>query len=298
MADIAEPIRFGFLSERLETTFSHGSIVPVANFEHIAKAISKLLHKDGYLYPPIEKERVIKPGSKHVRTIPKTKRPAHLFCIPASHALHIVPIRSEIKVREESAAFIIYLLAFLFETRLQFEYWYIDGRIPIGHDIKPLASYSRVLGNQLSLGYKIWSEWKKPEQERFLNILYMFSRSDIYRWDWEMFLFQYSVLDACWKMGQALFHFKANSHGKRVHEIYSHFGLKGQLLDETKDFAKLRNDLVHEATWLGGRPSHVNPLTAGPGFSVGTRMAWLNRHVIASLLHLEPAFGIGLKRQN
>lgn len=288
MANIAEPIRFGFLSERLETTFSHGSIAPVSNFEQVAKAVSKLLRKDGYYYPPTEPDRVIKSGSKVARTIPKTKRPAHLFCVPASHTLHITPIRSETKVREESAAFIIYLLAFLFETRLQFEDWYIDGRIPIRPGGCPIASYRGVLGNDLSLGYGIWSGWAKPEQERFLNILYIFSRSDIYEWDWERFLFQYLVLDACWSMGKALLNFKAAKHGDRVLELYGHFGASGPILQEIKALVALRNNLFHEVSWHGGRPSHVNTRLQGTlTFDAGIRLQWLNRHVIGSFLELQ-----------
>ena len=294
MADIAEQIRFGFLFERLEITFSHGSIVPVSNFEQIAKAVSKLLHKDGYYYPPIEKDRVIKPGSKIARTVPKTKRPAHLFSIPASHVLYIVPAKPEKDVREASAGFILHLLSLLFQTRLQFADWSIDGRIPIGSDrgISPIIYDPGIIGDRLSLGYEVWSGWPEPEQKRFVNILYMFSRSCIYEWDWEEFFIQYMVFDACWKMGEALFiDLKPKGrnrvpHGERPAKLFGRFGINHPLLSDVGELARLRNELFHEATWNKGRPGHSSP-TRRLKFAPGMTLRWLNDRLIRHFLGLQ-----------
>jgi len=289
MADIAEPIRFGFLAEKVETVFTHGSIVLVSDFDQTAKAVSRSLHKNGYLYPPIVRTVEIELGTEKARTVPKTKRPAHLYQIPTSHVLHLILPKSEADVREESAAFIVYLLALIFETRLQFENWFIDGRIPIRPGANPLRNYSAILGNQLSLAYKIWSEWKRPEQTRFLNILYMFSRAEVYEWDWERFLFQYMILDACWKMGKVLFNFKAKRHEDRVLELYGRVGVIGLTLHEVKALATLRNNLFHEVSWHGGRPGHIGLFDHTLPFDSGVVLEGLNRQVIRSFLQLPQA---------
>ncbi len=281
-------IPFGFLFDKVEVHFSHGSIVPTAKFEVIAKSISKLIYKDGYLYPPLEQEIRINSDKGSKQTIFRSKRPAHLFRLPPSHELSIFPDKPETDVRKESAAFILYLLALLFQTRLQFSDWAFDGRISIHPESKRiLASYPVILGNQLSHAYKLWSRWKNVEQKRFLNILYLFSRTEIYEWDWEKFLFQYVILDACWKMGKDLFQFKAKKHSDRAAELYGHFGVKHPILDQIKNLADLRNDLFHEASWHKGRPGQIGLGEHRVSYDPGIALWWLNRCVIKSFLELE-----------
>jgi hypothetical protein len=285
MADSSTQISFGFLPYKWEINFDYGTIVPTNEYDRALKYVKKLTNKDGYIYPPIEKEVQADLNWKPVRTIPKTKRPAHLYRLPPSHDLYISPAKSEPNIREGSAGFIIHLLAFLFKTRLQFANWFFDGRIKIDcfgayvRDPHQTASY-------LSHAYGIWSKWSDNEQKRFTNILYMYSRTSIYQWDWEEFIIQYMVLDACWRMAERLFGLRAKNHGDRVNKLCEKFSLTGvpKILD-IPTMIKLRNDLFHETLWHEGRPgSTIGKL----GYHMPTRMGYyLNSQLIAAFLELQ-----------
>ena len=109
-----------------------GKVAAVAEFDERQKAVRKYLHQDGYFYPPIVETVRSDLTEKKYQTVPKTKRPAHLYRLPASHELQLTTESAELNIREGSAAFVIHLLAFLLRTRLQFSDWYFDGRVPIG----------------------------------------------------------------------------------------------------------------------------------------------------------------------
>src|SRR4029077_12273475 len=105
--------------------------------------------------------------------------------------------------------------AFLFHTRLQFADWYYDGRIPIDWVGKTVLNPNQ-LGKYLSSAYKIWAAWPPEEQKRFTNILYMFSRRFAYEWEWEEFMIQYIIMDACWNISDKLFGIKATRYSNPV----------------------------------------------------------------------------------
>jgi len=152
MSDALTPISFGFLPYNWTIKFDYGEIIPVPNFDKQAQFIEKHLHKDGYFYPPTVKTIIV--NRLRPRTIPKTKRPAHLYQLPVSHTLDIPSVKNELNIREGAAGFMIHLLAFLFQTRLQFADWAFDGRIPIRKQpsVGPFEA-----GRCLSQAYKVWS---------------------------------------------------------------------------------------------------------------------------------------------
>ena len=216
--------------------------------------MEKLINKDEYVYPPITKEVETDLNWTRKRTVPKTKRPAFLFGLPPSHDLHILPIKPESNIREGSAGFIVHLLAFLFRTRLQFSDWYFDGRIPVKRH-SPQVHNAAQAGQYISLAYKVWSSWPERERKRFVNILYMFSRGAIYRWDWEELIIQYMVLDTCWKMAEKLFGLRSKGHAERVEVLCKRFSLiQFEKTVDIKEMVRLRNGLFHETLWHDARP--------------------------------------------
>jgi hypothetical protein len=234
--------------------FNNGRIVPISEFDRALRYVRKRINKDEYIYPPTEKDVETDLNWKPIRTVPRTKRPAHLYGLPASHELYVYPAKPEADIREGSAGFIIHLLAFLFRTRLQFSDWYFDGRIAMKR-FSPRVDNAVQAGNYLSLAYKVWSGWPEKERKRFTNILYMFSRADIYRWEWEEFIIQYMVLDACWKMAEKLFGLRVTKHADRIKKLCDRFSLTQiQTILDIKTVVKLRNDLFHETLWHNGRP--------------------------------------------
>ena len=275
------PIRFGFLPFEWVIDFDYGRIVPIPEFNKFSKFVKKHTHHDGHYYPlPLETVTVV--NSAKPKTNRKTKRPAFLHPVPPSHDLFITPPNAEADIREESAGFILHLLAYLFHTRLQFADWYYDGRIPIdwvGHD----ALDPDHVGKYLSAAYKIWSAWPPEDRKRFTNILYMFSRRFVYEWEWEEFIIQYMILDACWKMAEKLFGLKASSHANRIKVMCDKFSMTriGEFIDLGK-MVRLRNDLFHETLWHGGQPGHSRNYQLD--YHMPTRMSVLNEQLIFALL--------------
>jgi hypothetical protein len=289
MADSSAPIQFGFLAYKWDLHFRSGKIVAVPEFDEALKSLKKYLHEDGYFYPPMQKT-ITTDSRGRDRTVPKTKRPAHLFRLPASHELEMM-IRPESDIREGSAGFVIHLLAFLFGTRLQFADWFFDGRVPLQRQHR---FWFRMMDSQQAERYldhslKIWSGWPEPEKKRFTNILYMFSRGSVYEWDWEEFIIHYIVLDALWKMGEQLLGLPARTaHKHRARALCARFNLDvdhwiAEKWMDVDKMAELRNDLFHETLWHAGRPSS----TIGRlGYSMPARMSVLNETLIAKFLQL------------
>jgi hypothetical protein len=289
MTDSIAPIRFGFLPYKWDLSFRSGKILTVREFDDGLKSLKKYLHEDGYFYPPMQKT-ITHDSKGKSRTIPKTKRPAHLFRLPASHELHVT-FRPEPHIREGSGGFVIHLLGFLFATRLQFADWFFDGRVPLlrRHRFWLRMTHPRQTESYLAHSFKIWSAWPEPERKRFTNILYMFSRACVYEWDWEEFIIQYVVFDGLWKMGEQLHGLPAKTaHKHRARKLCAHFGfdvdnwIQNKWIDVDK-MAELRNDLFHETLWHGARPSS----TIGRlGYSIPARMSVLNETLIAKFLQL------------
>ncbi len=289
MSNSPSPIQFGFLAYKWDLHFRAGKIVAVPEFDEALISLKKYLHEDGYFYPPMQKTITVDSRGRD-RTVPKTKRPAHLFRLPASHELEMT-YEPEPNIREGSAGFVIHLLTFLFGTRLQFADWYFDGRVPLGRRGRFAISvtHREQAERYLDHCFKTWSVWPESEKKRFTNILYMFSRACVYEWDWEEFIIQYIVLDALWKMGEELLQLPAKTpHKGRARALCAHFScdvdkwIEPKWIDVDK-MAKLRNDLFHETLWHGGRASS----TIGDlPYHMPMRMRVLNEMLIAKFLRI------------
>ncbi len=271
MTDCITPIRFGYLPQQWMIDFQYGKISPFPDFDTIAKEVQKRLHKDGHFYPPIANP-----------PIPKIRRPAHLYRLPASHELCISLPSPEANIREGSAGFIIHLLAFLFRTRLQFADWFLDGRIPVDvTGTSALVHNALQAGNILSRAYSVWLTWAATQQRRFTNILYMYSRISTYEWDWEQFMLEYMILDACWKMAENLCRFKRVPHAERVSVLCKELSIEPKQLGiDVKAMTDLRNDLFHEVMWHKARPGSVGRRP----FYIHVAMRALNKELILALL--------------
>ena len=128
--------KIGFLSYEKTIQFSHGWICPVNSFDDACEYVNKNANKDGFFYPPIietykQRHDVIE-GKLHTfeDLVPKTKRPAHLFKMPASHEIQIIYPSNKSNSKQGDGLFITYLIAFIFGIRLQFHDWWFDGRVP------------------------------------------------------------------------------------------------------------------------------------------------------------------------
>lgn len=181
-----------------------GTIKRLQHYDEIEKQVKQEQHKDGFFYPPIVKRYKIEPFSwETVGEVPNTKRPAHLYKLPMSHSIQLNVSGNKEEIRNGLGGVIVYLLAYLLGTRLQFEGWWLDGRIPIKSTHHIIFSHA-VMEDFISHSCRIWQEWPETARQLFLNILYMNSRVPSYQWFWEQFMISFTVFDACYKLSTEL----------------------------------------------------------------------------------------------
>ena len=129
--------KIGFLPYENTITFSKGAIIPLEGFRKAREYVQEKANKDGFYYPPTietfrQRHEVIDGKLETFEDpVPKSKRPAHLFRMPASHAIQIITQTPENDIRKGDGLFMIYLISFVFGIRLQFHDWLFDGRVRI-----------------------------------------------------------------------------------------------------------------------------------------------------------------------
>ena len=126
--------------------------------------------------------------------IPNTRRPAFLWRIPPSHTLAVDTDLDRDTFRRQTGLFVIHLLGYFFGTRLQFEHWWVDSRIPT----KPQADIvnpQRVVPPFLSTAVRTWRAWPEKDRKAMAGVLFMHDRVPGYEWPWERFNFEYTVFD-------------------------------------------------------------------------------------------------------
>ncbi|MDH5786594.1 MAG: hypothetical protein OEZ16_13450, partial [Chromatiales bacterium] len=185
--------KFGFLNIKESFDFDGGKIDTVEEFDTSREWIYKYENSDGFIYPPQERQiKINSIASNEIEDIPHTTRPALIHKLPNSHSIHLVSACNKDLSRNNHSGFIVHLLSYLYGTRLQFDGWWFDGRVPI----KPTHNFSVrkcVTEDFLSKSYSTYKEWSAEHRAWFLNILIMHSRAPLYEWDWERFSMEYMV---------------------------------------------------------------------------------------------------------
>lgn len=194
-----------------------------------------------------------KPGTSELELISSIERPDDLWRLPKSHELRLDVSGDLAIVRMGIGGLILYLLSYLYGTRLQFEGWWVDKRIPIkshnvGFDIQTVERF-------LSHACCVWETWPDEQKMWFMNILYMNSRSPSYKWHWEQFIINYMVFDACFALAMKLRpeqekYWRKQYNGRILHKdrfevMCNEYKLRfeKERIDEIYD---LRNPLFHQ----------------------------------------------------
>jgi hypothetical protein len=297
--------RFGFLDKKVTYRFSGGQVAPVPEFDGAEKWVALYRNKDGFLYPPTGRCQDIEG-----KTLPNTERPAHLFHLPASHELRLDCDPPATDRHRAPASLIIHLVAYLHGVCVQFEDWWFDARVPLNkhHNInfslskvdfpslpqpKGNLSFPRTTPEHfLSHAFKTWQTWRKSSQRRFTNLLFMLNRAPSYEWDWEHFIIEYMVLDACYKtaveLDSALKCSTKNpkkrkincGHDERIERMCEHFGIP-QNATLAKEIVILRNDLFHETLWDKAQPGTA---VSHSSFLAPYHLRRLNQRLVLALL--------------
>ncbi|PPD56597.1 MAG: hypothetical protein CTY10_03450 [Methylotenera sp.] len=240
---------FGFLQYPLEASFLNVKIQPINNHSEGLEWLKKNTNKDGYFYPPQFATYTIDSRTGKTKTkVENSDRPARVYHIPSSHKIEIenpVCIQNEPFTDE---ALIVYLLAYLYGTRLQISDWKFEGRIPI----KPVNNISiteDAIIHFLSHVYNWWRKLTQSQRTKFANILYVHNRANSLEWDWDMFLHQYMVFDALYAL-----HSEFNPPAQtpklkeRLNILCREYSIDNA--DLINDIYKARNELFHEAMWV------------------------------------------------
>jgi hypothetical protein len=267
--------RFGFLCQKVTYDFVGGTIAPLPGFGDGKKWIAHYAHKEGFLYPPIVESR-----NEKGETVANTRRPAHLHRVPPSHELNLGPVQQQEDRSRPHASLIIHLVGYLHGTCVQFEDWWFDARVPLGekhniHFVRKTAEHF------LSHAYTTWRQWPQPVRRRFTNILFMLNRAPSYESDWEHFLSEYMVLDACHRTAEDLgVAPKRGGHAERIDRLCRVYNLM-QNPGLTREIVRMRNDLFHEALWDRGQPGTATT-SGSPFFPLHLRR--LNQRLVLALL--------------
>jgi hypothetical protein len=265
---------FGFLMLNCGLTFNGGEITPIEDFDSNQKMIAEWEHEDGFVYPPIT-HRLDKNGD----AVPNTERQAHLYRLPASHLLQLHSDDSS-DPRRTRASCVIHLLASLKDTCLQFADWWFDARVPTGRR-HAIFCPQDVTEDFLSRCFAVWSAWPEAERKRLLNSLFMLNRAPAYEWDWERFAVEYMVVDALYRTAANLHLMPVvRKHEERIDGMCQAFGLMRNE-SQVAEFVKLRNDLVHETLWDGGRPGTA---VSGSAILAPVHLHSLNRRLVLAVL--------------
>lgn len=254
--------------------FASGEIVPVANLDAMIAAIRRATHRDGFLYPPIERSRAIHVFQPWGRRV---KRPAFLYQVPPSHTIRVKRLRKGDGFRSADGAFLMYFVGFMFGYRLQFGRWWLDGRLTMtGRRWSILSQQDEA--ELLSTAYTSWKGWPAVERARFTNLLYMHTRASSYQWDWERFTINYMVFDGCYEMARSLQLVPKVQHKQRFDVLFKAFGMRRKVRT-TRKIVSLRNLLIHEALWSRRQPGRA----ARSAFALVDQLSRINDRLLWAL---------------
>ncbi|RFF29700.1 hypothetical protein [Wenzhouxiangella sediminis] len=245
---------FGFLRYPHSIQFEGGSVEVGEQYAAACEEIDKYRHRDGNLYPPIQRTVPIDwQTGEHGDPLENTERPARVFPPPLSHEIFISSRIDDGDIRRGDAALIVHLLALLFDTRLQFDGWRFDGKVPIP-DKSSILLLRGALEDSLSAIYQNWRLWSESHRNFFVKILYMHARAKSCEWSWYRFLTEYMVLDAIHRFSVQRGILKNEvKHRDRIIQMCEQFEVP-QDARTIESIVSVRNELIHEASIEGALP--------------------------------------------
>lgn len=271
---------FGFLINPLKGEFLDVTIKPLPDHHSRLAAIQKASNKDGFYYPPqIATYNVDQITNECKEKIEQTDRPASLFFLPPSHQISIQNPICKDGEKGTDEALIIYLLAYIYGTRLMPSKWKFDGRVPI----KPVNNIYITEATSLHFIEHVYTWWKtlsESQRIKFVNILYVFNRARSLEWEWDAFLHQYIVFDALYDLHHE---FNPPSQKPKLKERFNILCNAYSIFNEdlVNRIYSTRNDLFHEAMWLESTIGFGSP--DKEAYQLPFHLARLNAQIICGI---------------
>jgi hypothetical protein len=272
--------QFGFLPIEMNLECSNLKVYCVDNFHKTFKSLQKAAYSDGFIYPPTIYRVKKDPSTKRkIRRIPNSKRPALMYRILPSHHIEFDTeiMKEENELRNGLFGFVMYLIGYIYGIRLQFHDWWFDGRTPFQSQHNIYITKEKLIFF-MEYTIKKFNSMNHDKKKFITNILYMHNRSPLYEWDWEQFIIEYMVFDACWNFSEL--EKTKTPHKARIKKICTEYGLY-QDADVIEKIVYLRNNLFHESLWCGERPCTT---ADNDDFFVSYHFRRLNQRLIPALL--------------
>ena len=274
--------KIGFIPLNGNIIFSKGEILKLDTFEKAKKHMHENSNVDGYYYPPVIARYPLRDPAYQEPDftsgpVARTKKPAHLFKLPASHEI-VLHLPYSDDPRNNECMFLVQFLACIFGIRAHISEWWIDGRVPQKNSNDYIIC-EKDLANLTDMALDTWSKCETPEQQLHLtNLLYMHNRVFAYEWDWEQFTIAYMVFDGCYRYLQRyMVREKISGHANRLKFVLDELDktfedkriktseedqiktLKEEQIKTLKEerikyFVFLRNNLFHETLWDSKQP--------------------------------------------
>lgn len=252
MSGLLENNAFGWIEEPWSYQNQQISIRPVENFpQWVGHVTYTGISSDDWIYPPIVQ-----------RMDQNVAGPTVRFMLPSTHYLSIDPALD----RPEMADFLILSLGFLLGLNLKpaglghlhrtaRRMGYLVNFVPVGQDLE--YAVNRVIR------FFHMHEHHPDILSLATAALHWYLTSQSYHHSFEMFTFQYSVLDCVHKLSETLHSqyrgLEQKGHSQRPVRLSSFyripipppFGDPSVATPNAIGLAATRNELVHEARWLG-----------------------------------------------
>lgn len=246
--------RFGFLPERLDVLWEWGQVRTLEQFDKAKEWLTGRLHPDTYYYPPTQHTRRGWPPEE-AEVVPNSERPALLHRVPATHELVLSDYDKDESLRTGIAGFIVHFLGFLLGHRVQFDDWWMDGRLPSRCQSDAPPHSAREVSVCLDVAVATWMRADDRAKRVLTNAIFMHNRAPSYEWSWERFIIEYQVFDALFRVAVRVHGVKdPRVHADRFAAFGDAFGLH-QDAERIATIVQLRNDLFHETLWVGGTPT-------------------------------------------
>ncbi len=257
--------KFGFLPNPIGVIGDDWSIEPLSTYEETTNEWKTYGDSYGWILPPIvysEKRIPQVDGTFLTEVDHNTRRSTSHWNIPPTHKLIYSGsnVYDEEQERYGIAGFLMHALGCIYGVELQFDNWYVMSRIrskPGG----PFVPNKKAVISAL----KILPQWYNSQSSEckivITNSLFMHNHVPSYENSWEEFLWQYVAFDGCWNvaLNQTTPRITTGSRSTSGEWRFKIFADKYGLISKPlhfKEWAKIRDDLVHEVTWGGVMPSH------------------------------------------